>query len=138
MGSDSSPSLIFDAVIQALEQLDPSLKLVVLATKPIVAELEPLAKLKLQPEKLSRLTFYPTADFIGMIGPLNALRQKKGSSIALGIRLLKKKQIDAFVSAGNTGALIASATISLPKLPGITRPALLRCTSHSKWICRSR
>lgn len=57
--------------------------------------------------------------------PLTALRQKKGSSIALGIRLLKKKQIDAFVSAGNTGALIASATISLPKLPGITRPALL-------------
>lgn len=126
MGSDSSPAVIFDAVIQALDKLDPSLKLVVLATKPLIPELEAKAKSILFPDKLQRLIFFPVADYIRMDeDPLVALRQKKGSSIAMGIRLLKKKQIDAFVSAGNTGALIASATISLPKLPGITRPALL-------------
>lgn len=125
MGSDSSPTIIFDAVIQALE-LDRSLNLLVLATKPVIAELEFKGKLQISKEKLSRLSFFPTADFIDMNeDPLTALRQKKGSSIAMGVRLLKKKQIDAFVSAGNTGALMASATISLPKLPGITRPALL-------------
>lgn len=126
MGSDSSPLVIFDAVIQALDKLDPSLKIVALATKPILPELESKAKSSLFQDKLARLTFLPAADYIAMHDdPLTALRQKKGSSIALGIRLLKKKQIEAFVSAGNTGALIASATISLPKLPGITRPALL-------------
>lgn len=126
MGSDSSPSVIFDAVIQALDKLDPSLKIIALATKPVIAELESRAKSSLFPDKLARLVYFPAADFISMHDePLTALRQKKGSSIALGIRLLKKKQIDAFISAGNTGALIASATISLPKLPGITRPALL-------------
>lgn len=126
MGSDSSPSVIFDAVIQALDKLDPSLKLVAIATRPVIAELEQIAKSLLFPDKLARLSFFPAVDFIGMNEePLSALRQKKGSSIALGIRLLKRKQIEAFVSAGNTGALIASATISLPKLPGITRPALL-------------
>lgn len=126
MGSDSSPSVIFEAVIQALDKLDPSLNLVALATKPVILELELIAKSLLSAEKLARLTFVSAADFIGMHeNPLAALRQKRGSSLALGIRLLKKKQIEAFVSAGNTGALIASATISLPKLPGITRPALL-------------
>ncbi len=126
MGSDSSPVVIFDAVIQALDKLDPSLKILALATKSVIAELEVIAKSKLFSDKLARLAFFPAADFISMNDePLTALRQKKGSSIALGIRLLKRKQIDAFVSAGNTGALIASATISLPKLPGISRPALL-------------
>jgi phosphate acyltransferase len=126
MGSDSSSSEIFDAVIQALDKLDPSLRLIAFATQPVVAELNPKAKSLLSPDKLARLSFFPVADFIAMNeDPLAALRQKKGSSIAMGIRLLKKKQLDAFVSAGNTGALIASATIALPKFPGITRPALL-------------
>lgn len=126
MGSDSSPTVIFDALILALEKLEPSLRLVAIATKPCMVELEQIAKSKLSSEKLHRLSYAIAADYIGMNDePLTALRQKKGSSIATGIRLLKKKQVDALISAGNTGALIASATISLPKLPGITRPALL-------------
>ena len=126
MGSDSSPTVIFSAVLQALEQLDPALRIIALATKPILAELDLKAKSQLSPEQNSRLALFPATDFISMNeDPLTALRQKKASSLALGIRLLKKNQIDAFVSAGNTGALIAGATISLPKIPGITRPALL-------------
>jgi phosphate acyltransferase len=126
MGSDRSPSVVFDAVIQALEKLDPKLRLVAIATQPVISELEPKARAHLSPDQFARLTFFKAADFIEMNDdPLTTLRQKKGSSLALGIRFLKKKQIDAFISAGNTGALIASATISLPKLPGINRPALL-------------
>lgn len=78
MGSDSPPTVIFDAVIQALDKLDPSLKLVALATKPVIAELELKAKSSLFPDKLARLSFFPVADFIGMNDePLTALRQKK-------------------------------------------------------------
>jgi len=57
--------------------------------------------------------------------PLIAIRRKKDSSINVGISLLKTYDLDAFISAGNTGALLACAKIHLPMLPGIDRPALL-------------
>ena len=57
--------------------------------------------------------------------PLLALRRKKDASICVGMRLLKEGSIDAFVSAGNTGALVSSAKMILSTLPGILRPALL-------------
>lgn len=57
--------------------------------------------------------------------PLTAVRHKKDSSIAQGIEMLKSYDIDAFVSAGNTGAILAHATLKLPLLPGIERPALI-------------
>lgn len=57
--------------------------------------------------------------------PLLAVRQKKDSSISVGIQQLKRHEIDAFISAGNTGAILATATLFLPQLPGIDRPALM-------------
>lgn len=57
--------------------------------------------------------------------PLAALRQKKDSSIAAGISQLQSYDLDAFISAGNTGALFASAKLNLNTLPGIDRPALI-------------
>jgi len=57
--------------------------------------------------------------------PIKAIRQKKHSSMALGIEMVKKKQVDGFLSTGNSGALISLAKISLPLFSGISRPALL-------------
>ncbi len=57
--------------------------------------------------------------------PLLALRRKKNASIPMGMRLLKENKIDAFVSAGNTGALVSSAKMTVGVLPGILRPSLL-------------
>ena len=57
--------------------------------------------------------------------PLFAVRRKKDSSMAAGMRLLREKKIDAFVSSGNTGALVAFSKLHLPMLPQIERPALL-------------
>lgn len=57
--------------------------------------------------------------------PLLSIRKKKDSSLCVGMSLLKEKKIDAFVSAGNTGALMASAKKYLSMLPNILRPALL-------------
>ncbi len=57
--------------------------------------------------------------------PLVSLRRKKGASIPVGMRLLKEGKIDAFVSAGNTGALVSSAKMILGSLPGILRPCLI-------------
>lgn len=57
--------------------------------------------------------------------PLYAVRRKRASSMVQGILDLKKKAIDALISAGNTGALIAAATMFLDHLPGVQRPSLM-------------
>jgi len=60
----------------------------------------------------------------GSDDPVSAVRTKKDSSIAVGLRLLKEGTGDAFVSAGNTGALLVGSTLIVRTLPGIRRGAL--------------
>jgi glycerol-3-phosphate acyltransferase PlsX len=68
----------------------------------------------------------PCTEFIRMDeDPLIALRKKKEASLYLGLRLLKEKKADAFISAGNTGALVSASKMVLSMLPGLLRPALL-------------
>lgn len=57
--------------------------------------------------------------------PADALRKKKDSSMRIAIDLVKSGQADACVSAGNTGALMATARFVLKTLPGIDRPAIM-------------
>jgi len=62
---------------------------------------------------------------IGMCdSPVHALRRKKDSSMHVGARMVRDGQWDAFVSAGNTGALMAISKMILKTLPGIDRPAI--------------
>ena len=56
--------------------------------------------------------------------PSEVIRSKRNSSIAVGLRLLKEAKVDAFISAGNTGAVMAFALSILGRLPGIKRPAI--------------
>jgi len=56
--------------------------------------------------------------------PTRAVKQKKDSSMVVGFELLRDKQVDCFVSAGNSGALLAGAVMILKKLPGVDRPAV--------------
>jgi glycerol-3-phosphate acyltransferase PlsX len=56
--------------------------------------------------------------------PSNVLRQQTESSIAVGIDMVRDGAADAFVSAGNTGAVMAFALLHLGRLPGVERPAL--------------
>lgn len=118
MGSETPPQDLFQAVKMAVEMLDPAWNYTVFATQSVIHQLSPLTKAPIQ--------FHPVSDVITMGDhPLSAVRQKRGSSLIVGLRSLKKKGIQALVSTGNTGALVASAALSLPKLPGIKRPALL-------------
>lgn len=120
MGSDHSPHVLFEAVLQAKNALQEGCTLLVIATHSVVNEL----KLRHPPD--SCIEYRAVSEAIAMSDdPVPAVTRKPESSIVVGIRLLKKKKIDAFVSAGNTGALLASALLHLPRLPGIQRPALL-------------
>lgn len=56
--------------------------------------------------------------------PANAFREKKDSSLTVGLNMLKAGQADAFVSAGSTGALLAAATLLTKRIKGIRRAAL--------------
>ena len=56
--------------------------------------------------------------------PISVVRDKKNSSMSVGLRSLAKGEVDAFVSAGNTGALITGATIIVKRILGINRPAI--------------
>jgi glycerol-3-phosphate acyltransferase PlsX len=121
LGSDSPPHILFDAILLAAQQLPSFCTFIVFADVLAIQQLT-TKNLPLN----SRINFHLVSDLIEMEDdPLPAIRQKKKSSIVIGMRLLKKQHLDAYVTAGNTGALIASATLSLPKLPDIKRPALL-------------
>lgn len=56
--------------------------------------------------------------------PTKALREKKQSSIAIGFHLLANGQTDAFISAGNTGAMMVGALFSIKAIEGVTRPTI--------------
>ncbi len=123
MGSDTAPLVLFDAVLKIASQLAVPDCLVVFATPSVIDSIRASSTFKVY-DKFIEL--HPVQECIELNDdPIAAVKRKKGSSIVVGIRQLKKRKIDAFVSAGNTGAILASSTLSLMKLPTIKRPALL-------------
>ena len=72
-----------------------------------------------------KIDIYDTSQVIEMHDPAAvSVRKKRDSSIVKGMDLLKKGKVDAFVSAGNTGAVVVAATLSLRLLPGVDRPGI--------------
>lgn len=113
MGSDTPPETLFQAILQLSHQNLPA-EFVLFATQEVIGEISSSSKIVVVKEVISMED-----------DPIQAMRRKKKSSLSVGMRLLKEKQIDAFVSAGNTGALLLAAKTILDTLPGIDRPALL-------------
>lgn len=56
--------------------------------------------------------------------PTTAVRTKKNSSLVVGATLVKEKKADAFVSAGNTGAVLTASTLIMGRIPGVGRPTI--------------
>lgn len=116
IGGDLPPQKLFEAVAQAAKSFNHSHEFVVYLPQKIIMTL-PLTK---------GVVFVPAEEVITQEDPpLEAARKKKHSSLSLGIRDLNNQKTQALVSVGNTGALIATATLTLKCFPGISRPALL-------------
>ncbi len=83
------------------------------------------------------LRIHPATEVVGMDEqPQSALRGKKDSSMRVSINLVKSEQASACVSAGNTGALMATARYVLKTLPGIDRPAIASfLPTHKGQVC---
>lgn len=131
MGSDRSPTILFQAIEQAAAEFN-QIDFVVFVTQTALDAilLHHSIHFFSRPDQLK---FQVVSDVIDMHDePLVAIRQKKNSSLVLGLKSLKKHYLDGFVTAGNTGALIAGAALLLPLLPGIKRPALLAALPTEK------
>ncbi|HSW93987.1 MAG TPA: phosphate acyltransferase PlsX [Gammaproteobacteria bacterium] len=120
MGGDHGPPVIVPACLQVLRQY-PCLHLVLVGDEAILQRL-----LQNQSCDLSRLTIQHASQHVLMDEPPSqALRTKKDSSMRVAINLVKTGEAEACVSAGNTGALMATARFVLKTLPGIDRPAIV-------------
>lgn len=121
MGGDHGPQVVIPAAISALEK-HPDVNLVLVGdTDAIQAQLE-----KHRVADDARLQIHHTTQVVEMDdAPAQALRGKKNSSMRVAINLVKEGKAAACVSAGNTGALMATARFVLKTLPGIERPAIV-------------
>ncbi len=119
MGGDHGPSVTIPASINALSKYD-QLHIILVGDKELI-------QIELQKNKYTntRLSIQHASEVIEMDeSPQSALKNKKDSSMRVAINLIKEEKAQACVSAGNTGALMATARYVLKMLPGIDRPAI--------------
>lgn len=119
MGGDHGPSVTIPASINALSKYD-QLHIILVGDKELI-------QTELQKNKYTntRLSIQHASEVVEMDeSPQSALKNKKDSSMRVAINLIKEEKVQACVSAGNTGALMATARYVLKMLPGIDRPAI--------------
>ena len=121
MGGDHGPEAVIPAAFATLEK-DDSVSLVLVGLADVLEQ----AKRKAADSYGTRLRLKVASEVVAMDEPpADALRRKKDSSLRVAIELVKSGEADACVSAGNTGALMATARYILKTLPGIDRPAII-------------
>ncbi len=120
MGGDHGTRVTIPAAVRYLKQHPTDTIVLVGLPDAIEAELR-TAKMSIEP----RLRIQAASEVVGMDeSPQLVLRSKKDSSMRVAINLVKNGEASACVSAGNTGALMATARYVLKMLPGIDRPAI--------------
>ena len=120
MGGDHGPSVTVTAALRCLAR-DPDLAVVLVGIEEQIA-----SELKRHRAAVGeRLRIRHATEVVGMDeSPALAMRNKKDSSMRVAIDLVKAGEAHACVSAGNTGALMATARFVLKMMPGIERPAI--------------
>lgn len=118
MGGDEGPKTIVKASIDAVEELDVTM--VIVGKQDIINE--ELSKYKYDSEKIQVVNADETIS--NEEEPAMAIRKKKNSSMVVGLNMLKEKNVEAFLSAGSTGALLSGGLLIVKRIKGIERPAL--------------
>ena len=120
MGGDLAPQAIVEGVIQASSELPSEARIVLIGRESVIWDIfnqknfTPVNIDVVHAEDVIEMSEHPT----------KALSQKPNSSIGIGFKLLKEKEIDIFCSAGNTGAMHVGALFSIKAIEGILRPAI--------------
>ena len=121
MGGDHGPSVTVPASLTALRS-ESALKIILVGLQE---KIEPLLA-SAGPALRDRVSIHPASQVVSMDEkPQDALRKKKDSSMRVAIDLVKAGTANACVSAGNTGALMATARFVLKTIEGVDRPAII-------------
>lgn len=120
MGADVSPESIMTGGTEAADEMGDSLRLVFVGKREVINSFTTR-----QRELPENITIENAAYAVAMSdAPTEGIR-KKNSSIALGLTMQADGRADAFVSAGNTGAVMASSVLVLGRIEGVSRPAIV-------------
>lgn len=114
MGGDRGPAEVVKGVLQVASE---QVHVIVVGHE---AQVRPLL-----PDGHPHVSFVHAPDVIGYHeDPAQAARKKTDSSIVVGLRLVHSGEADAFVSSGNTGALVAASVLYVRRIKGVLRPAI--------------
>jgi len=120
MGGDFAPQATVLGAIAAYKSFSAGQHLVLIGDKEQTVNI--LQENNFNPDHFE---YVHTTEMIGMgEHPAKAVVQKPDSSISLGFKMLKEGAIDAFCSAGNSGAMLVGAVLSVKTIPGVLRPAI--------------
>src|SRR5258706_11649924 len=125
MGSDNAPQVEVEGAAQALKELPAEFHIQLVGRKADVEAA--LSRVASGPGGVdrTRIEVVDAPEVVGMGDKrLAAIRGKPRSSIAVGLGLQQQGKSDAFISAGNTGAVLAAATLLLRLHPGVQRAAI--------------
>ena len=119
MGGDHAPEAVVEGAVMAASEYNTEITLTGLSetVQTILDRLDPVHKLPVQVVHADEVV--EMHDLPGKV-----LRSKRKSSMKIGLDLLKEGKASAFVSAGNTGAVLAYSTVILRPLKGVDRPAI--------------
>lgn len=121
MGGDFAPEAIVEGVLMAAADVSEQVTIVLIGRQTTI---ETLIK-KHGTESVANVELVHADDVIDMSEhPTKALSQKPNSSIGVGFKLLKERRVDAFCSAGNTGAMHVGALFSIKSIEGVLRPGI--------------
>lgn len=126
MGGDFAPREAIAGVKQFLDSDPKNTEIVLIGDEKQCAEI-----LHSFPIPADKYSFVHAPEIIGMHEhPTKALKGKPNSSIGIGFQLLAGKDIHAFISAGNTGAMMVGALYSIKAIEGIQRPTISTVLPH--------
>lgn len=116
-GGDYAPHEVVKGAIKAVQEY--GVEIVLVGRKNVIRKLSDKALTK------TGITIVDAKQVIDFNEhPIKAIQSKPNSSIVVGINLLKSGEVSAFVSAGNTGAVVAAALLTLGRVKGVSRPAI--------------
>ncbi len=125
MGGDNAPGAILQGCLDAIERLPIRIKFIGESSKVLEAASQlGLNDLLSQAISIGNIELVPSGKSVGMNEEATSVRKKRDASINIAMELVKKHEALAMYSAGNSGALMASAIFKLGRLRGIDRPAI--------------
>lgn len=120
MGGDRAPGVIIEGALAAVSEMESAIEVILVGRRDAIE-----SEMKRRGIKSDRILIEHASETIAMEEqPSATVRKKKDSSIAVGLRLVKDGKADGFISAGNTGAVVANALFILGRIRGVKRPAI--------------